>query len=108
MIARVSLVILASFLLAAHFVRQGLVPAAIVCVAMPLLFLVRRPWSRVLLQSFVYSGSVVWAFTAISLAEERMADALPWMRGAVILGAVSLVTFCAGWLLNSKVIKSHF
>ena len=108
MIARVALVILAAFLLGAHFLRQGLVGPAIVCVAMPLLFLVRRPWSRIVLQAFTYSGSALWAFTAAGLAQERIGDGLPWMRGTTILVFVSLATFAAGWLLNSKVIKSHF
>ncbi len=108
MIPRVSLVVLACWVLGAHFLRQGLIVPAIVCVAMPLLLLVRKPWSRLVLQSFLYAGAVVWAYTAAALAEDRLAEGIPWIRGTAILVAVSVMSIAAGWLLNAKVIKSRF
>ncbi len=108
MILRLSLYVLASWVLAAHFLRQELLLSVLVCVAMPLLFLVRRRWSRVVLQSFLYGAAVLWAFTAAQLADERIAAGLPWQRAAAILVMVGLVSLCAGLLLNSRVAKSHF
>ncbi len=106
MILRVILYVLASWVLAAHFLRQGMLLPVLVCVAMPLLFLVRKPWSRVVLQAFIYGATMVWLFTAVELARERVAEGLPWMRAAAILGVVALVSLCAGLALNSRVFKS--
>ncbi len=106
MILRVILYVLASWVLAAHFLRQGMMLPVLVCVAMPLLFLVHKPWSRVVLQAFIYGAAMVWLFTAVELAHARMAEGLPWTRAAAILGVVALVSLCSGLLLNSRVFKS--
>lgn len=108
MILRVSLYVLASWVLAAHFLRQELLLPVLVCVAMPLLFVVRKPWSRIVLQSFMYAAAVIWVVTAAQLADERIAAGLPWKRAVAILGVVALASLCAGVLLNSRVAKSRF
>ncbi len=107
MIPRVSLYVLASLVLAAHFLRQERMAPIVLCLAMPLLFFVRKRWSLVVLQAGAYVAALIWVYTAFELAHERMAVGLPWMRAAGILAAVGLVSACAGLLLNSRGIKSR-
>ena len=108
MILRVSLFVLASLVLAAHFVRQASPVPTLACLLMPLLFLVRKRWSLIVLQASAYVAAAIWITTAVELAHERLAMGLPWTRAATILGGVALLNVCAGLLLNSRVAKSKY
>ena len=108
MILRVVLYIAASLLLAAHFLREGSLMLVAVSVLVPLLFVVRRPWSLVALQVAAYVASAIWIITAVALVQERLAMGRPWKLAVLILGAVAVLTAIAGALLNSRVIKERY
>jgi hypothetical protein len=82
-----------SFLvLGAHFLRDGGVILPAVCVVLALLPAWRRPWVPRLLQGALLLGTLEWAWTAFYLVQQRIAEARPWGRMALILGVVALVT----------------
>jgi len=108
MTLRTSLFVIAALLLGAHFLRTGNSAMVALCLAAPLLFLVRRRWSLILLQILAYGAAVTWIAVAIQLVNLRQQTGQPWAFAAVILGSVALFTVAAGLLLNSRAIKDRY
>ncbi len=99
---------LAFMLLAAHFYRGEhfvLVAAALVAA---LLVAVRRPWAARTLQALLVLGAIEWMRTAIELALARSARGEPFLRLAIILGAVALFTALASLLPLTRTLRAHF
>lgn len=92
---RVVLIVLACLLLAAHFSRAGNNILAVLSLLLPLLLLVGKPWARVTLRIALVLGGLEWVRTLVRLVSERRGQGEDWMRMAVILGIVALVTFLA-------------
>jgi len=108
MIARVSLYAVAALLIAAHFLRVGNWFVVALCLATPLLFLVRRRWSLLVLQWLAYGAAAIWLATAWQIAATRMEFGAPWLRAALILIAVAAVTMLAGGLLRSHPLQLRY
>lgn len=108
MIARIMSYVVATWLIAAHFLRAGNLTLAALCLATPLLFFVRRHWSLMLLEWLAYGAAVIWLWTAWHLAVERRFFGQPWLRATVILGAVAAVSVLAGALLRSTVCQARY
>jgi hypothetical protein len=102
MIARIALYIIVSLLIAAHFLRLGNTIAVALCLAAPLLFLVRQRWSLLLLQGLAYAAAAVWLATAWEISATRWSLGEPWLRAAAILVAVAAINMLAGGLLRSQ------
>src|SRR3990172_11888096 len=102
MILRVGLFVLAAVMLAAHFLREGSLVPAMASLLVPLLFLVRKGWSLLVLQLSAYLAAAIWIHATILLVRERFAAGLPWTRAAFILGGVALLSLLSRLLLNSR------
>ena len=94
-ILRIVLIALCFVLLWAHFSRAGVHPLAWASLALPLLLFVRQPWSAWTLRIALVIGGVEWLRTLVRLVSERRAVGEDWLRLAVILVVVALVTFLA-------------
>ncbi|MFI4983212.1 MAG: hypothetical protein ACHQIO_22905 [Nevskiales bacterium] len=101
------LYIIATWLIAAHFLRAGSPILTALCLATPLLFLVRRRLSLLLLQALAYAAAVIWLWTAWQLVEMRRAFGQPWLLGAVILGTVAAISVLAGLLLRGTALRRY-
>jgi hypothetical protein len=108
MALRVVLYVIAALLLGAHFLREGNFIAVAFCAASPLLFLVRRFWTLIVLQVMAYSAAGIWILTALHLVDQRQLEGRPWTTAAAILGAVALLSVLSGLLLNSKAIRERY
>ena len=108
MIARITLYIIATLLIAAHFLRLGNVIAVALCLAPRLLFLVRQRWSLLLLQWLAYIATVVWLATAWPIVTPRWSSGEPWLRAAAILIAVAAISVLAGGLLRSRTMQARY
>lgn len=108
MIARISLYVVAAVLIAAHFLRVGNLIGVALCLAAPLLFLLRRRWSLLALQWLAYVAAAVWLATAWQIVDMRLAFGAPWLRSLIILAAVAGVTVLAGGLLSSNSLKARY
>ena len=98
-------VIFSMLLLGAHFYRAGhflLAGGALLSLG---LLCIRRPQTIWLMQGLLAAGSVEWLATAIRLVADRQAQGLPWLRLAVILGAVALCTLLSAIPLRKT---AHF
>ena len=96
------------FFLGAHFIRSGNPILALACILVPLIFIIKKRWSLIVLQLFAYLGAGIWIYTAIMLYQRRMMLGAPWGRMVIIMGAVAGFTFLAGLLLNSPKVKKKY
>ena len=105
---RISLFVIAALLLGAHFLRAGNVPLVALCLAMPLLFLLKKRWTLIVLQAAAYCAAAAWLAVAWQLVVLRQQIGQPWTAAAVILGAVALFTLLSGALLNSRCMRERY
>jgi len=101
-------VILSFLLLGAHFYRSGLAIGAGICLVMPVLLLVRDSWVPRLMQLLLLLGALEWLRTLFVIANMRIAYEQPWIRMAVILGAVALFTALSGLVFRSKALRKRY
>lgn len=95
MILRLLPAILSLVVLGAHFLRLGnLVVVALLIACIGLLW-VRRPWAAYSVQTILAMGIVVWVLTGYGIALVRIQNGEPWIRMAVILGAVAAMALYA-------------
>lgn len=88
-------VVLSALLMAAHVLRDGMLLLTAAFLLLPFLLLVRRTWVPVVVQLVLLGAAAEWLRTLMTLARDRMAAGEPWLRMAVILGAVVVVTLGA-------------
>lgn len=100
MIWRIVLYVVASWLLAAHFLRAGELVLTVLCLTTPLLFFVRRRWSLLTLQGLSFVAAAVWLATTWQIVEMRRLLGQPWLRAAIILIAVAGFNVAVGLLLR--------
>ena len=100
--------VLSLVVLAAHFSRHDLPLLPWVCLALPLLLLVRRPWVPRLIQIVLIVGAMEWLRTTAVLMGERMDAGEPWLRMAVILVVVALVSVGSAVLLGVGRVKRRY
>lgn len=81
---------------------------AVLCFFTPLLLLIKKRPILILLQCLAYLGVLVWIHTAYVLVRQRIGMAEPWGRMLLILLAVALFNFLAGYLLNSDLLKQRY
>jgi hypothetical protein len=108
MVLNVAPIVLASLLMAAHFLRGGQLILVLACLLTPLLLLFRKRWVPLLVQGLAYAGAGVWVKTALALVAQRRLAGAPWGRMALILGGVALFTGLAGLLLNAPAVRRRY
>lgn len=95
-------------LLGAHFYRASAWPLVLVCVVLLLLLLWPRLWVARLVQAALVLGAIEWLWTTVLLVQQRTALGLPWLRLALILGAVAVFTAASAWVFSSKGLRARF
>lgn len=95
-------------LLALHFFRSDNLLAALLSFLMLSLMCVRRPWAARTLQVCLLIGAAEWTRIAISLIITRNEMGEPFLRLAIILGAVSLFTALSSRGFRTDKIMAHF
>ncbi len=94
--------VLSFLLLAAHFFRAGRLPLVALCLAAPVLLFLGRRWALLAARALLLIGAAEWARTLVGIAMRRQAQGAPWIRMAVILGAVTLLALGAALLLRFR------
>jgi hypothetical protein len=92
---QILLVVFCHLLLAAHFMRAGAFLMMILSFGLLAFFAVGQRWAARILQTWLAVGVVVWLLTLMSTASDRLSRDKPWVRMAVILGAVAAVNALA-------------
>jgi len=76
--------VLTLVVLAAHFSRHDVPLLPWVCLALPLVLLVRRSWVPRLFQIVLIVGALEWLRTTAVLVSERMDAGDPWPRTTAV------------------------
>jgi hypothetical protein len=99
---------LSLIVLGAHFYRAGLWPLTLACVALLALLAVPRAWAARVVQIALLLGAVEWVWTTVGFVRQRMALDAPWMRLAIILGAVAAFAVLAAALFQTRRLKARY
>jgi hypothetical protein len=100
--------ILSALVLAAHFLRRGQWLPMAVSLALVALLFVRREWARRMVKLALLLAAFEWARTLWAFAAERRVAGEPWLRMAVILGAVIAVALLGVATLESARLIRRF
>jgi hypothetical protein len=98
----------AFLLLAAHFLRAQNIVVATACVLIVSLVFVRRPWAARVMQAALLLGSLEWLLATIVLVRARIGMGEPYLRAALILGAVGLVTAGAALVFETRRLRARY
>ena len=98
--------VIALLLTGAHYGRAGETILKYLFVALPLLLLVRKKWSDMILAVSVSITIPIWVLTALSIIAERKAAEEPWLRVGVILGGVVLFALFTAFLSFRRIYRN--
>jgi hypothetical protein len=99
---------LSLLLLAAHFLRRGAMFGMLLCLVLFALMWVRRPWVVWALRGVLIASTLEWWHTLATTAAERREAGEPWLRMAIILGAVIAVALLGAVLLEAPALRRRF
>ncbi len=105
---QLSPVVLSLFLLAAHFLRAGIIPLALLLIFFPLGLLIRKAIVPRLFQVVLILGAIEWVRTGWVAVTIREQYGQPWTRLAVILGVVAGITLASTMVFFSATLKNRY
>lgn len=91
---------LALLLLGAHFLRTDETLAVALCAGVLALLAVPQRWAVRVVQAALLLGTAEWLWTLLLLVQQRSALGRPWLRMALILGAVAALTAASAWAVQ--------
>ena len=80
---------------------------AVVSLLLPFLLLVRTKWATFILQLSLFAGSAEWVRSTLAYIRIRISLEEDWLRLAIILFSVALITFISAMLLSSKAVRDR-
>ncbi len=101
-------VILSLLLLTAHFYRADIMFLVIFIPASALLLLVRTQWAVRVVQGILILGGIEWIRTLVMLVMLRQDMGMPWIRLAVILGVVAVITIASALIFRLKSLRKRY
>ena len=101
-------VFISFLLMSAHFLRAGQLVIAVVLLCMLLLLLIRQYWVPWVIQLILLLGAVEWLLTLYSVAQIRIGQDMPWMRMAIILGVVALMTALSCLVFRTRALRKRY
>jgi hypothetical protein len=99
---------LALGLLGAHFYRAATWPLVALCVVLVVLLAWPRAWVARLVQGALVLGALEWLWTAGWLVQQRLTLGQPWLRLALILGAVAVFTAASALVFRSAALRARY
>lgn len=95
-------------LIAAHFYRYNQLVLVGVSAGLLCALLIRHPLAVRVTQGALALAAVEWLRTAYILVAGRAADGYPWMRLAIILGFVTMLTCFSIFVFRSKTLRQRY
>ena len=100
--------ILSLLLLAAHSMRLGMPILMAVPLAVLLLLVWPRKWVARLTQLVLVLGALEWLRATFVYVAARQDLGMPWVRLAIILGSVALVTLLSALVFQSRTLRRRY
>jgi len=107
-ILRLLPVLLSFGLLAAHFSRADLLPLVILSLAIPFLLLIKKAWVARAIQILLLAGAAEWIRAMLGYIAVRKETGEDWIRLAIILIVVALLTACSGLVFTGRALKKRY
>ncbi len=101
-------VILSFLLLAAHFLRSGLIPFVVLALLFPLLLFFRKNWVARFIQCTLVLGTLEWLRVLFGLVDIRQEAGQPWVRLAIIIGIVAAFTAFSAFIFCCNSLKVRY
>jgi hypothetical protein len=95
-------------LLGAHFYRAGAWPMVLGCALLVLLLAWPRAWAARLVQACLVARALEWLWTAFGLVQARIELCQPWLRLALIIGAVALITAASALVFRHQRLRERY
>lgn len=105
---RITLLVLAAILMAAHFLRSASLLPMLLSLAAPFLLFIRRRWSLVTVQSLTVIAAFIWLTALSGIIQQRVFEGRSWTVSAIILCVVAGYNLLTGWLLNNAMVKEKY
>ena len=108
MFVRLLPVLFSTLLISAHFMRAyGNLIGFLFLLLLFTLF-IRKSWIIRLWQILLSFAAIAWVFATINLVNFRIEIGQPWLRLAIILGAIIVFTVWSALWLNNKKINAYY
>jgi ferredoxin len=104
----IALPILSSVLLAAHFSRAQNDWLVLLSLLFPFILFIRKRWILRIYQTYLIAGGIIWIERVFYYAQLRESQGRSWVRLAVILSIVALLTLLSSLIFEKKKIKVHY
>ena len=101
-------VILSFIILAAHFMHAGQMYLVYLMLVLPFLLFIKKSWVPWLFQAVLLLGAAEWLRTLYFMTLVRLEYGEPWIRMAVILGAVALFTALSSLMFWNKKLGARY
>jgi len=101
-------VFISLLILSAHFFRSGETVFAVLPIVLFIPLMLRKAWVPRLMQLALLLGAAEWLYTLVSIAQVRMQFGMPWLRMAIILGVVALLTAFSGLVFRSQALRARY
>lgn len=88
--------------------RAGQEYMMLLALILPLLLFVRKSWVPRVFQLVLLLGAIEWLRSLFVFAQMRIAFDEPWLRLAVILGAVALFTALSGLVFRARALRERY
>ena len=98
---------LSALLLAAHFLRAGQYLGVAAALALLAVLAIPRRWAARVSKVALLAGAAEWIRTLVVLVASRREAQAPYMRLAVILGAVALVSAASTLVFESRRLRER-
>lgn len=99
---------LSALVLAAHYLFHGNPVLMLMAVALIGLLWVHQAWAARVVQAGLLLGSAEWVRTVLLRVGERRALGEPYVRFALILGAVAAVTAISALLFGTRTLRRRY
>ena len=101
-------IFLSLFLVGAHFLRSGSIVLSLLCFFLIMLLFIREPLVARIIQFAMLCTTIEWLHTAYTMISSRIDGGQPWLRLAVILGCVALLSFSSMFLFFTQSLKKMY
>jgi hypothetical protein len=101
-------VIFSFLLLAAHFLRAGLIPLVAIALLLPFLLFVRQIWVARFIQTALVLGALEWLRTLLGFIDIRQEAGESWTRLTMIIVTVAAFTGLSTLIFRCKSIKVRY
>ncbi|RJR19805.1 MAG: hypothetical protein C4581_04355 [Nitrospiraceae bacterium] len=101
-------VIISLLFMAAHFYRAGLIPVVVIIMFAPFLLFVPHRLIVRIIQALLAISSIEWLITISRLVSMRQEMGMPWIRLALILGVVAIITFGSIFVFRLKSLRIRY